>query len=186
VDDFASQLAARLKNERDRRGWSLAVLARQAGVSAAMISKVERGLASPTAAVLGRLSGAFGVTLSTLLEGVDPRASRHSRKAQQPVWEDPATRYRRRSLSPATGSPLQLVEIALPPGAEVAYPAAAYAFLHQQVWILAGVLHLSEGDTTHALNAGDCYEFGPPAPHVFANRGDKRCDYLVAIVTRGG
>ena len=49
------------------------------------------------AADFGRLSGAFGMTLSTLLEGVDPRAERHSRKDSQPVWQDPATGYRRRS-----------------------------------------------------------------------------------------
>jgi transcriptional regulator with XRE-family HTH domain len=186
MDNIASKLAARLKQERDRRGWSLAELAARAGVSTGMISKVERGVASPTATVLGRLSGAFGLTLSTLLEGVDPQAGRHSRKASQPVWQDPATKYVRRSLSPATGSPLQLVEIDLPPSAEVAYPAAAYAFLHQQIWILSGVLSVTEGSVAHEVTEGDCFEFGPAADHVFANRGEEPCRYLVAIVTRGG
>jgi transcriptional regulator with XRE-family HTH domain len=185
MNDITSQLAARLKQERDRRGWSLAELAARAEVSAGMISKIERAAASPTATVLGRLSGAFGLTLSTLLDGVDPQAGRLSRQAAQPVWTDPATQYRRRALSPATGSPLQLVEIVLPPGANVAYPPASYAFLHQQVWILSGVLHLQEGDAEHVLAVGDCFEFGPPAEHVFANRGAEACSYLVALVTRG-
>jgi len=186
MDDIASKLAARLKQERDRRGWSLAELATRARVSAGMISKIERAVASPTAAVLGRLSGAFGLTLSTLLEGVDPQASRLSRRAGQPVWLDPATKYRRRSLSPATGGPLQLVEITLPPGASVAYPAAAYEFLHQQVWILAGLLQLTEGTIVHELAERDCLEFGPACDHVFANPGAEPCRYLVALVTRGG
>ena len=60
-------LAARLRMEREARGWSLSDLAQRFGVSRAMISKVERAEASPTAALLGRLSGAFGLTLSTLL-----------------------------------------------------------------------------------------------------------------------
>ena len=185
MNDITSRLAARLKQERDRRGWSLAELAARAGVSAGMISKIERAAASPTATVLGRLSGAFGQTLSTLLDGVDPQAGRLSRQVAQPVWTDPATQYRRRALSPATGSPLQLVEITLPPGASVAYPAAAYAFLHQQVWILSGMLYLAEGETEHMLVVGDCFEFGPPADHLFANRGAEACTYLVALVTRG-
>ena len=186
MDEIARQLAERLKQQRDRRGWSLAELAERAGVSAGMISKIERAAASPTAAVLGRLSAAFGLTLSTLLDGVDPQAGRLSRSADQPVWQDPATHYRRRSLSPATGGPLQLVEITLPPGAEVAYPAAAYTFLYHQVWVLKGRLLLTEGQERYDLAEGDCFEFGPPADHVYANPGEVPCEYLVAVVTRGG
>ena len=184
MDEIARQLAERLKQQRDRRGWSLAELGERAGVSAGMISKIERGAASPTASVLGRLSAAFGLTLSTLLDGVDPRADRLNRRAAQPVWQDPATQYRRRSLSPPTGGPLQLVEVALPPGAAIAYPAAAYAFLHHQVWVLAGRLVLSEGQERYDLAEGDCFEFGPPSDHVYANPGPTECRYLVALVTR--
>jgi transcriptional regulator with XRE-family HTH domain len=185
MNDIANKLAARLKQERDRRGWSLAELAARAEVSTGMISKIERAAASPTAAVLGRLSGAFGLTLSTLLEGVDPQASRLSRRTAQASWQDPATKYRRRSLSPATGGPLQLVEITLPPGASIAYPAAAYEFLHQQIWILSGMLHLTEGIAVHELAERDCFEFGPACDHVFTNPGAEPCRYLVALVTRG-
>src|SRR6202043_590120 len=71
VDDLDSRLGARLKIERERRGWSLTDLAQRSGVSRAMINKVERGEASPTASLLGRLSGAFGVTLSTLLARIE-------------------------------------------------------------------------------------------------------------------
>ncbi len=65
--DPTDGLARRLRLEREARGWSLGDLAARSGVSKAMISKVERAEASPTAVLLGRLSGAFGLTLSTLL-----------------------------------------------------------------------------------------------------------------------
>ena len=51
MDDTTPALAARLRLERDARGWSLGDLAQRSGVSKAMISKIERGEASPTAAL---------------------------------------------------------------------------------------------------------------------------------------
>jgi len=56
-DGLDSRLGARIRLERERRGWSLTELAQRSGVSRAMINKVERGDASPTASLLGRLSG---------------------------------------------------------------------------------------------------------------------------------
>ena len=63
LTDSSAQLAQRLKAEREARNWSLAELAERSGVSKAMISKIERDEVSPTAALLGRLSGAFGLSL---------------------------------------------------------------------------------------------------------------------------
>src|SRR5689334_8041109 len=67
VDDFGLKLADRLRRERDIRGWSLADLAERSGVARATISKIERAEASPTAAILVRLSAAFGLTMAGLM-----------------------------------------------------------------------------------------------------------------------
>ncbi|HEY8015460.1 MAG TPA: helix-turn-helix transcriptional regulator, partial [Dongiaceae bacterium] len=126
------RLALRIRAERESRGWSLEELAGRSAVSRAMISRVERGESSPTAALLGRLSGAFGLSLSRLLARAESvEGGRLARAADQSLWRDPATGFLRRALTPTGESgipPLELVESALPPGAEIAYPAAAYAF----------------------------------------------------------
>jgi transcriptional regulator with XRE-family HTH domain len=76
------------------RGWSLTDLAQRSGVSRAMINKVERGEASPTASLLGRLSGAFGLTLSALLARTETTyAGRIVRAKDQLLWTDPASGY---------------------------------------------------------------------------------------------
>ncbi|MGE7415485.1 helix-turn-helix domain-containing protein [Methylobacterium tarhaniae] len=185
--DPTDGLARRLRLEREARGWSLGDLAARSGVSKAMISKVERAEASPTAALLGRLSGAFGLTLSTLLARAEGETGQLTRAAAQPVWIDPETGYRRRQVSPQVSPsmaeiPLDLTEVALPAGAEVSYPAASYAFLRQMIWMLAGTLTFQEGETTHVLEAGDCLALGAPADCTFANRSGQPCRYLVAVV----
>ena len=108
MDDPTPALAARLRLERDARGWSLAELAQRSGVSKAMISKIERGEASPTAALLGRLSGALGLTLSALLARAEGRPERLTRAADQPRWRDPKTGYVRCQVSP---SALQSIDV---------------------------------------------------------------------------
>jgi hypothetical protein len=100
--------------------------------------------------------------------------------------KSPTGGYARRALSPATGGPLELVEVSLPPGAAVSYPADAYALIHQQIWIIDGTLTLVEGKVEHRLQAGDCLQLGPPAACTFANHTDRDCRYLVALARRSG
>lgn len=177
-------IASRIGEERRKRQWSLDDLARESGVSKAMLSKLERGESSPTAALLGRISGAFGMTLSSLLAAESEVGARLIRLADQPVWRDPQTAYLRRQVSPLSDMPVQLVEVELPPHQEVGFPASAYAFIRQFVWVLAGTLEFQEGEQLHRLEPGDCLELGPPMDCVFRNPSRSACRYLVAIARR--
>ena len=182
--DLATSLAGTLHAARMARDLSASALAERSGVSRAMISKIERGEAQPTAALLGRLSAALGMTLSELVARAESDTRRLVRAAEQPTWTDPETGYTRRAVSPPGGAPLELVEVVLPAGAEVSYPADTYAFIHQQIWVLDGHLRFVEGGTTHELDAGDCLQLGPPAPGTFANPTAAPCRYLVALTRR--
>ncbi|WP_439599301.1 helix-turn-helix domain-containing protein [Falsiroseomonas sp.] len=186
-DPASQRLAARLRAEREARGWSIAELAERSGVSRAMISKVERAEASPTAALLGRLSGPFGLTLSALLaraEAVAPGGV-VVRQAGQATWRDPGTGYLRRLLSPPGANP-ELVRVELPPGAVVPYPAESYALLGGQcIWLLEGELLFHEGPRSHRLAPGDCLALGPPADCRYENpSATQPCLYVVAVARR--
>lgn len=181
-DDPTQPLATRIAIERQARGWSLAELADRSGVSKAMISKIERGEASPTATLLGRLSGAFGLTLSTLLARAEDSGARLVRAADQPEWQDPASGYIRRQVSPRSDLPLELIRVELPAGASVTFPASSYTFIRQWMWVLKGKLTFVEGDIVHELNVGDCLLLGPPTECTFRTRGKEPCVYLVALM----
>jgi transcriptional regulator with XRE-family HTH domain len=184
TDQLSTSLAATVRAARIAQNLSPAALAERSSVSRAMIAKIESGAAQPTAALLGRLSGALGLTLSELIARAEGDDRRVRRAADQPTWTDPDTGYRRRALSPATGGPLELVEVELPAGAEVSYPADTYVFISQQVWVLAGRLIFREGEVEHDLRPGDCLQLGAPAPCTFVNPTGKTCRYLVALTKR--
>jgi transcriptional regulator with XRE-family HTH domain len=184
--DLTLPLAIRLRVEREERGWSIAELAERSGVSRAMISKVERAEASPTAALLGRLVGALGMTLSTLLaraEGDAGGGGRIARAAMQPVWRDPETGYLRRAVTPPGARP-ELVRVELPAGARIDYPAHTYLNWSHAIWVLNGELLFHEGSARHCLAAGDCLVLGPPQDCAFENASGAPCTYLVALARR--
>ena len=183
--DPQSRLAARLRQLRIDRGLSLDAFAERAGVSRSMISLVERGESSPTAAVLDRLAAGLGVTLASLF-AEEPRedASPVSRRADQTEWRDPATGYVRRNLSPPSfASPIELAEVRLPVAARVAYdtPATRAVGISQQIYVLHGDVELTVGDDVHRLREGDCLAMRLDRPIAFRNPGRRAARYLVAL-----
>jgi transcriptional regulator with XRE-family HTH domain len=175
-------LATRLRLERESRFWTLADLAARSGISKAMLSKIERGEASPTAALLGRLSAAYGLTISQLFARAE-QGGQLARKADQPIWMDPATGFVRRSLSPPAGAPMELVWGELPPGARIAYPADSYRFIaDHQVLVVDGTLTMDHAGTVFVLSPGDCLRWGTPRDVTYENAGKDVCRYIVAVL----
>lgn len=183
--DVNARLARRLRQLRTTSSLSLDALAKRAGVSRSMISLVERGESSPTAAVLDRLAAGLGVTLASLFAD-EPHAdaSPLSRRADQEEWRDPSTGYVRRNLSPTSyASPIELVEVHLPAGARVAYdtPGRRAVGISQQVYLLEGEIELTMGDVTHRLREGDCLAMRLDRPNAFHNPSRWVARYIVAL-----
>ncbi|WP_230533012.1 helix-turn-helix domain-containing protein [Microvirga roseola] len=184
--DINAHLAERLRFLRGDRGLTLDGLAERTGVSRSMISLIERGESSPTAAVLDKLAAGLGVTLASLFaERESPAASPHARRADQRIWRDPDTGYLRRNLSaPGFPSPIELVEVILPAGARVAYDTGPRLLdVGQQVWMIEGEIELGVGDDIYRLATGDCLSMRIDLPVLFHNPAEKPARYLVALAT---
>jgi transcriptional regulator with XRE-family HTH domain len=179
--DSEVSLARRIADERATRSWSLAELAQRSGVSRAMLSKIERCEASPTATVLMRIATAFETTLAGLLSE-KASAPRHLSADEQPAWIDPGSGYRRRQIYLSARLPLEMVEVLLPPGTVVSAPASSYLLIRQVLWVLEGKVIIDEGGNLTLLETGDSLEFGPPSDVQFRNESSRPCRYLVAVV----
>jgi transcriptional regulator with XRE-family HTH domain len=188
-EDFNQRVAARLRELRDERGLSIESLAQRSGVSRAMISRIERGESSPTAVLLNKLSIGLGVLLPSLFGSASssyrlataPKTVTTQR--DQTEWQDPASGYSRRTLTPDPAShTLQLSEIRFPAGASVTFENAfGQKKIQQQIWILEGSMHVRLGHDAHQLKSGDCMVMTLDRPITFHNAGRKAARYLVAI-----
>ena len=166
---------------------SLELLATRVGkrighMTHASLSRIERGESSPTAQLLNRVCDGLGITLSALFAEPSPAPSPLARYRDQPTWRDPATRYIRRSVSPAgTGSPLDIVEIELPPGARVAFDSRQVG-RDKHAWVLDGTLLLQVGNEQHRLERGDCLMMHSAHQTVFENPTRRAVRYaLIAL-----
>lgn len=182
-DPLESAIGERLRLLRGARAMTLDDLAGASGVSRAMISRIERGEASPTAQLLSRLCAALDLTLSAFFafsEGTDDPVSRHE---SQTVWRDPETGYQRRAVSPqGTPSRVEVIDVNFPAGARIAYPPeTAKAGMTQHVWLFSGSLRMTVGEAVHDLRPGDCLYMSITEGHVFENPGDTPAHYAVVL-----
>ncbi|WP_226951301.1 helix-turn-helix domain-containing protein [Rhizobium terrae] len=179
-------ISERLKTLRTAAGLTLDELAARSGVSRAMISRIERAEASPTAALLARLSEALGLSLSAFFADDEPAYSPLSRRADQKLWRDPQTGYLRRAVSPpGMPSRVDIVEVDFPAGARVSFPPRAESrVMTQHVWLFEGVLEMIIGETVHTLHPGDCLYMHIGDAFDFHNPSDRPARYAV-ILDRG-
>ncbi|MFW5642231.1 MAG: helix-turn-helix domain-containing protein [Roseicyclus sp.] len=183
VPDIDRALARRLHGLRTGRGWSLDELARRSDVSRATLSRLERVEVSATAAVLGRVAAAFGLTPSRLLQLAEDEGPPLVRRRDQGLWLDPETGFRRRSVSPpAVGLAGEVIEGELPAGVRLAYPAPPRPGLEHHLVLLEGVLTLEVAGAAHRLEPGDCLRFRLTGSNAFVTPADKGARYLLFVL----
>lgn len=182
-DEFEKTVGERIRALRIRRGLTLDGLAEVSGVSRAMISRIERAEASPTAALLARLCAALGVSLSVFFSSDEEEGGPLARRRDQPVWRDPESGYLRRAVSPAgTGSGTDIIEVDFPARAEVRFPGHLSGRSQtQHVWVFDGTIELEVGDGVHRLEAGDCLFMNVADVKAYRNPTDRPARYAVVI-----
>src|SRR3989442_6363670 len=189
ASDLNQRIAERVREPRAAQGLSLDALASKSSVSRSMISLIERGESSPTAVVLEKLAAGLGVMLASLFDAPAAEGQAPSgpvaRRDDQPQWRDPASGYLRRNVSPpGVPQPMQIVEVQVSPGGRVAFDTDARdTRVHQQVWVLEGVIDVTLGAERHRLRQGDCLAMQLDRPTMFHNPTRKPTRYAVVIAT---
>lgn len=182
-------LATRLKELREGRRWSLRETADKTGVSKSMLSKIERGLTSPTAMVLGKLAEGFGISISQLVGGerlngdvvIVPYG-------EQPVFRVPTTGFERRSLSPLSiqGSGVDFVVNVLPPSQSSGTFPPHRAGVEETLAVASGRLSLQLGDRQYDLKAGDAIFYRAHVSHRFDNPSDTEAAVFFIVINNAG
>jgi transcriptional regulator with XRE-family HTH domain len=184
----ASALGRRIRLLREGMDLSLRDLADRSGVSAQMLSQVERGETSPTIAVAERIAAGLELTLSQLLrldEGDGVTVVRYGERRDGGVA---AYGHRFEVLTPALpGQRLELSEHFLAPGGETGGrgdPPIHEAGSRETAVVTQGKLRLVCDGAPYDLSEGDCVTFDADLPHHFENPGDSDARFY-AVVSAG-
>ncbi|SDX23533.1 transcriptional regulator, XRE family with cupin sensor [Arthrobacter sp. cf158] len=189
MDESTSTLSlaigARVKQERQHRGWTLDQLAEAAGVSRRMIVNVEQGAANPSVGTLLRISDALGVGLPALVEPPRPKPIKVTRSGEgAELWS--SDQGGRGLLVAGTESPdvVELWDWTLGPGDHHGSEAHA-AGTKELLQVQEGAVTVEAGEQVITLEAGDAMTFPGDIPHSYANLGTGPARFILAVFEPG-
>jgi transcriptional regulator with XRE-family HTH domain len=167
---------------------SLRDLAERSGVSAPMLSQVERGETSPTLQVASRIASGLELRLSQLLRLDEDGAVTVVRSDERRKGPAGVDGHSYEILSPPLpGQRAELSRHTLTPGAVTG--GAGDAPVHEPgsretAVVETGAVTLVCDGRRFPLAAGDCVTFDADLPHHFENPGRKEA-VLLAVVSAG-
>ena len=185
--DVAS-VGLRVRALREAMGLSLRELALRCGVSAPMLSQVERGETSPTLQVATRIAHGLDLRLSQLLRLDESGAVTIVRAAERRSGGSPADGHRFEVLTPPLpGQRAELSLHTLEPGGATGGPSDPP--LHEPgsretTLVASGTVVLICDGRRHELATGDCVTFDADLPHHFENPGAGPAE-LYAMLSAG-
>jgi len=179
-------VGARVRALREAMDLSLRDLAERSGVSAPMLSQVERGETSPTLVTAERIAAGLDLTLSQLLRLDEGEHVVVIRAGERRVRRRKG--HRTEELTPPL--PGQRADVSiheLDPGASTGRaddPPLHEPGARETATLLSGSVSLLIDDARHDLDPGDSVTFDADLPHHFANHGAGPARFL-AVVAAG-
>jgi transcriptional regulator with XRE-family HTH domain len=188
VIESVDPLGPRVRALREAMGLSLRDLAVRSGVSAPMLSQVERGETSPTLQVAARIATGLELRLSQLLRLDEDGAVSVVRRSERRQGSVRGRGHRYEILTPPLpGQRAELSRHTLAAGAVTGGPGDPPMHepgSRETALVQEGVVLLVIDGAAHELRDGDCVTFDADLPHHFENPGPEPA-VLLAVVSAG-
>jgi transcriptional regulator with XRE-family HTH domain len=172
-------IGRQLRTLRTGRGLSLRALATEAGVSATLLSQIERGVTEPSLATLRRLAGVFGESVAALFDDQDRPPVSVSRPGARSTLAGPRGKIRYERLTPSNGH-LEVLRGVLIPGETTSDDLWAHPSLECAV-VIDGVLTVDIGTDSYPVAAGEAITFDSRQPHRYRNTSDITVEFLISV-----
>jgi transcriptional regulator with XRE-family HTH domain len=187
-EDAIIAIGGRVHALREAMGLSLRDLAERSGVSAPMLSQVERGETSPTLQIAARIAGGLELRLSQLLRLDEDGAVTVVRARERRQGPARVKGHRYEVLTPPLpGQRAELSRHVLAAGAATGGPGDPPMHepgSRETALVESGRVVLHCDGAAHELATGDCVTFDADLPHHFENPGPEEAA-LLAIVSAG-
>ncbi len=181
-------IGARVRALREASSLSLRDLAARSGVSAPMLSQVERGDTSPTLTVAARIAAGLELRLSQLLRLDEDGAVTIVRKGERQRGGNARRGHRFEVLTSARpGQRAELSRHTLAPGGATGAPDDPPMHepgSRETALVEQGEVVLVCDGQRHGLGSGDCVTFDADLPHHFENPGATEASFM-AVVSAG-
>src|SRR6187200_2664538 len=186
TEPMIAAIGGRVRALREAQRLSLRDLADRSGVSAPMLSQVERGETSPTLQVAARIALGLELRLSQLLR-LDEQGTVTIVRADERRSGGAAGHRYEVLTPPLPGQRAEVSRHTLAPGAATGGPGDPPMHepgSRETAVVESGTATLLIDGKRHELRAGDCVTFDADLPHHFTNHGKEEAA-LLAVVSAG-
>jgi transcriptional regulator with XRE-family HTH domain len=176
-----AQVGAMLRRLRRKRRLTVESLAAAAGISAGLISQLERGIGNPSFSTLFKLAYTLEVPLGTFLSDPAGAAGRKVvRKHERKRLELPGEELVYELLTPDFQRDLQVLLARIPPE----FDGAGQPFRHpgeECQHVVSGRIELYVGDEMYELSDGDSVTYDSSLPHWYRNPAGEWVEVIGAV-----
>jgi len=167
---------------RSERGWSLDHLAGRSGVSKGVLVAIEQAKSNPNLATLARISDAFGVPVTRLVEtSGEPGVTITDATSFRTLWTGQSGGTG--AIIGATEAPwaAELWTFRLEPGDSLGGDAHA-ADTRELIWVQAGTVTLSIAGRRYEVGPQMCARFPGALAHRYVNEGAGPAEMIMVVV----
>lgn len=169
-----------VKMARIKRNFSLQHMAALSGVSASMISKIEREEKIPTIRVASQIARALQMSLAYLLDDGFYTSVAVVKKGQRKMSIDPVSKIESLEVSPFIGN--EFIEILLqtiPKNSKTGIIPPHGEGIKKYIIVIKGRLLIFINADFYDLEEGDCIMFDANVAHEISNSGGGEAQYYL-------
>ena len=165
----------KLRAVRERKGYTLKVVAQRAGVSESLVSQIERNKVSPAIDTLLVLADVLDINLEFLFE--EYRRERpvqiiHAQERRTMEEESAVYEELSKPANDEENHSLESYLVRLPPNGKTL--RGSYGHLGREMgFIIKGRAQLHYDDNIYELEEGDSVSYSASAPHTIVNVGEE-------------
>lgn len=177
---MSDEIGLNVRQRRQAMGLSLEALAEKSGVSAAMLSEIERAVKNPTVKLAYQVARALGCTLTELI-GEEPAPQVAITRARDlRALIDPTSGVRRAGQrSNLLNRHLEIAWYSLPKGQSTGEMAPNRPGLVEQILVFTGKLTVVLDGEPHRLGPGDSVTYGVQTTNYVNESETEDCAFLL-------
>jgi DNA-binding XRE family transcriptional regulator len=168
----------KVRSMRKEKGMTLAKLSEITGLSQAIVSQIERGMANPSFTTLAQLAHGLDIPVGKFFIGQEqtksPVVRKSGRRSLKGVTRESVGEAVHELLTPGLNGGIEAQWIMSPPG----HDTSSTPFSHsgeEFCYIVSGRKDVYLDGVCHSLSEGDSITYSPEIPHWYKNGYEEIC-----------
>jgi transcriptional regulator with XRE-family HTH domain len=190
----APEVGPHLRARREELGLSVREVARRVGVSASLVSQIERGRINPSVSTLYALVSELGLSMHDVFGSPDNSGGARSRPSEGPVTHAggrallnlaSGVAWERLTAEPEAG--VDFLKVIYAPGSASCPDDALIRHMGSEFgFVTSGRLGVQLAFDSYELKPGDAISFDSALPHRLYAIGDEPAEAIWVVVGRAG